>query len=235
MNKMTVSQRHQRQFFRSVSIFSRLSDDSLAEVMAGFHMRLISRDAFLFMEGEESASFFIVAAGRVRLFKTSPKGREFTITLRHARQFFDLSPVFDGRPYSVSASALTNLRLYVTPLQHIQTMMARFPVLNRALEIQLAEMLRRMADVASDMAFTDVSTRLARLILVSARNDGRETPDGISVEWGLSQSEIAHLLGTAREVVSRNLRSLEKERLVERTHSGILIRDWRALERKARR
>jgi len=232
---MTVAQRHQRQFFRSVSIFSRLSDEALDEVMTGFHVRLISRDAFLFMEGEESTSFFIVAAGRVRLFKTSPRGREFTITLRHARQFFDLPPVFDGRPHPVSAIALTNLRLYVTTLQHNQAMMARFPALNRALELHLAEMLRRMADVASDLAFTDVSTRLARLILVSARNDGRETPDGISFEWGFSQSEIAHLLGTAREVVSRNLRNLEKEGLVERIHSGILIRDRRALERIARR
>ncbi len=232
---MTVSQRHQRQFFRSISLFSRLSDEALDEVMTGFHVRLVSRDAFLFMEGEESTSFFIVAAGRARLFKTSSRGREFTITLRHARQFFDLPPVFDSRPHPVSASALTNLRLYVATLQHIQEMMARFPALNRMLEIHLADMLRRMADVASDLAFTDVSTRLARLILVSARNDGRETPDGVSLEWGLSQSEIAHLLGTAREVVSRNLRSLEKEGLVERTHSGILIRDWSALEQMARR
>ncbi len=231
---MTAAQRHQRQFFRSVAIFSRLSDEALDEVMRGFHVRMFSRDAFLFVEGDESVSFFIVAAGRVRLFKTSPRGREFTIAIRRARQFFDLPPVFDGKPHPVSAGALTNLRLYVSSLPHIQEMMARFPELHRALDVHLAEMLRGMADVASDLAFTDVSTRLARLILISARNDGRETPDGVSLEWGLSQSEIAHLLGTAREVVSRNLRSLEKAGWVERTHSGILIRDWGALEKMAR-
>ena len=232
---MTPVTAHQRQFFRSVSIFSGLSDEALDEVISGFHVRVFSREAFLFVEGDASSAFYIVAAGRVRLFKTSPKGREFTIIIRRAREFFDLPMLFDDGPHPVSARALTNLRLYVSTLPHIQAMMARFPQINRSLERHLAGMLRHMAEVASDLAFTDVSTRLARLILISARNDGRETPRGVSLEWGLSQSEIAHLLGTAREVVSRNLRQLEREGLVERTHSGILIRDWHALEQMARR
>jgi len=225
---------HQRQFFRSIAIFDSLSDDSLDEVMAGFHVRIFARNEFLFMEGDAPNGFYIVAAGQVRLYKTSPRGREFTIAIHRDRQFFDLAPLFDAKAHPVSAQALTNARVYATTFSHMREMMVTFSTLNRSLELQVVSLLRRMAFIASELAFTDVSARLARLLIISARNDGRRTPAGVMLGWGLSQSEIGHLLGAAREVVSRNLRNMERQGLVERTHNGILIRDWQGLSKVAR-
>ncbi len=216
---------HQLRFFRSISIFAALPDDALQEVMAGFHARVFARNEMLFLEGEEASRFFIVAAGRVRLFKTSDQGREFTFFIPRARQVFDLPPLFDDKPHIVSASALSDARVYVAPLDHVQHMARRYPSLYRALTMQLSLATRRIARIASDLALTDVTTRLARLLLVSSDSEGQRTPDGILLALGLSQSEIAHLLGTAREVVSRAFRHLEKEGLVTRTRQGILIRD----------
>ncbi len=227
--------RHRRRFFQSVLIFSRLDEAALDEVIAAFHVRVYPREGILFLEREEAARFYIVAAGQVRLFRTSSQGREFTLALARARHFFDIPPLFDNKPHVISAQALTTVRVYAIARDAMQQIMGRYASVERGLAYAMAQRLRRVADTASDLAFSDISTRLARLLVVSARNDGRPTPQGVVLEWELSQSEIAHLLGTAREVVSRHLKTLEKAGVVERTtRKGILIRDWQRLEEIAK-
>ena len=220
---------HKIRFFRSVPLFSQLSDRALEEVAAGFNSKVYSRNEFLFWEGDEATSFFVVAAGRVRIFKTSDQGREFTFFIANARQVFDLPPIFDSKYHPLSAGALSDARVYLAPRVFVQEMARRYPVLLYSLARELSSSTRRIADIAADLALTDVTTRLARLLIVSSESEGNPTTEGVLLAMGLSQSEIAHLLGTAREVVSRAFRSLEKEGLVLRTRQGILIRDTERL------
>lgn len=225
---------HRLAFFRSVTIFAHLSDGAIEEIMAGFHSHTYARGGILFLEEEPVTSFFLVAAGRVRLFKTSVQGREFTFFIAHPRQVFDLPPIFDSKPHPLSASALSDARVYLAPLSHIQRMVKRFPEFYLALARELSTATRRIARIASDLAFTNVSTRLARLLIVSSESEGYPIDEGMMLSWDLSQSEIAHLLGTAREVVSRALRQLEKEGIITRTRRGILISDQARLKKMAR-
>ena len=194
----------------------------------------VSRNEVLFLQGEEAQIFYVVAAGRVKLFSTSEQGREFTFFIAGARQTFDFPPIFDDKPHPLSASALTDVRVYMTPLAHIQEMAERHMGLYKMLARELAQATRNIAEIASDLALTDVTTRLARLLVVSSRTQGELTPEGILLPLGLSQSEIAHLLGTAREVVSRSFRALERDGLVERRRQSVLIRDQEKLAELAR-
>lgn len=216
---------YQLRFFRSVPIFAHLSDDTLAEVASGFHTKIYSRHQFLFWEGDEASCFYVVAAGRVRIFKTSDQGREFTFFIAMARQAFDFPPLFDNQPHPLSAAALSDARVYQAPRAFVQDMMRRHPPLQHALGQALSLSTRRIANIAADLALTDVTTRLARLLIYSSQSEGRATDEGILLTLDLSQSEIAHLLGTAREVVSRSFRTLERQGLVERRRQGILIRN----------
>ncbi len=225
---------HQLAFFRSVPIFARLPDAALVEVAAGFHPRVYARNEYLFWEDEDARTFFVVAAGRVRLFKTSDQGREFTFFIANTRQVFDLPPVFDSRAHPVSAAALSDARVYAAPLDHVQEMAMRYPALYQAVARQLSKATRTIVNTASELALTDVTTRLARLLIVSSQTEGLPTDEGILLTLELSQSEIAHLLGTAREVVSRAFRRLERDGLVMRTRDGILIQKPQKLETLAR-
>ena len=225
---------HQLRFFRSVPVFTHLPDQALTEIAAGFFPRVYSRNEYLFWEGEEVTSFFVVAAGRIRVFKTSDMGREFTFFIANARRVFDLPPIFDGKPHPLSASALSDARVYQAPRSFVQEMAQRHPALYRALAQELSRATRNIAAIAADLALTDVTTRLARLLIYSSQSEGLPTDEGVFLTLELSQSEIAHLLGTAREVVSRSFRQLEREGLVERRRKGILIRNPDELSRVAR-
>ena len=224
---------HQIRFFRSVPLFARLSDTAVAEIAAGFHPRVYPRNAFLFWEEEAATSFFVVAAGRVRLFKTSEQGREFTFFIANARHVFDLPPIFDSKPHPLSAGALSDARVYQAPRSFVQDMAQRHPILFSVLARELSRTTRNIAEIAADLAMTDVTTRLARLLIFSSQSEGLPTDEGVLLILDLSQSEIAHLLGTAREVVSRSFRQLERDGLVERRRQGILIRNPEELSRVA--
>ncbi len=216
---------YQLRFFRSIPLFAQLKDDVLAEVASGFISKVYSRHQFLFWEGDEASSFYIMAAGRVRIFKTSDQGREFTFFIATVRQAFDFPPLFDNQPHPLTASALSDARVYQAPRPFIQEMMQHHPPLHHALAQALSQATRRITNIAADLALTDVTTRLARLLIYSSKSEGRPTDEGIFLTLDLSQSEIAHLLGTAREVISRSFRALERQGLVERRRQGILIRN----------
>lgn len=231
---MDTMNQHRFAFFHSVTIFAHLSVSAMREIMAGFRSHTYARGEILFLEEESATTFFVVAAGRVRLFKTSVQGREFTFSIAHPRQVFNLPPIFDNKPHPLSASALSDARVYLAPLSHIQSMANRFPEFYQALTRELSTVTRRIARIASDLALTNVSTRLARLLIVSSESEGYLIDEGVMLSWDLSQSEIAHLLGTAREVVSRALRQMEKEGIIIRTRRGILISDRERLKTMAR-
>ncbi|NOZ70836.1 MAG: Crp/Fnr family transcriptional regulator [Chloroflexi bacterium] len=222
--------RSQLAFLSSVPLFANAPPSLLREIGRDFHLRTYASNSILFLEGEEPTAFYIVAAGRVRLYKMSPEGREQTILMLHERDLFDVPPLLDHEPHPASAAALTDVRLYVIDNQEMQTMLQRYPELAGSLLPYMAQKLRQLASLASDLAFTDVSTRLARLILLYAQEEGELTPHGIDLAWGLSHRQIAQIIGTAREVVSRSMRHFEQQGVLHRgEHNHLIIDNWRKL------
>lgn len=224
---------HKLAFLRSVPLFANTNPDVLAEISQQFHIHTWPSDKLLFLEGEEPTAFYIVAAGRVRLYKMSLEGREQTLLMLHERDFFDVPPLLDHERHPASAATLTDVRLYVIGSEQMRDRLRLYPQVAGNLLPYMAHTLRELATLASDLAFTDVSTRLARLILLYTKEEGELTPHGIDLAWGLSHRQIALLIGTAREVVTRSMRHFEQAGVLHRDHGHLVIDDWRKLQELA--
>lgn len=224
---------HKLAFLRSVPLFANTTLDVLAEISQQFHIHIWASDTILFLEGDEPKAFYIVAAGRVRLCKISLEGREQTLLMLRERDFFDVPPLLDHEPHPVSAVALTDVRLYVIGSEQMRDILRRYPQVAGNLLPDMAHKLRELATLTSDLAFTDVSTRLARLILLYTKEEGEPTPHGIDLAWGLSHRQIAQIIGTAREVVTRSMRHFEQVGVLHRDHGHLVIDDWHKLQELA--
>ncbi len=224
---------HRITFLASVALFSNLPEIELDDIAGDFHLHTCAGETTLFLEGECANAFYIVAAGRVRLYKLSPDGREQPLFVMQPRDFFDIPPLLDNRPHPASATTLGDARLYVVSCERMVEIMQRHPQVAGSLLPYLSKRLRDLAALTGDLAFTDVSTRLARLILVYAREEGQPTPQGIQLSWGLSHSQIAHLIGTAREVVTRSLQHFKQAGVLHSDHGRLVIDDWEALQKLA--
>ncbi len=180
---------HRFTFLSTVALFSNLPKIELDDIADDFHLHTYANETTLFLEGESARAFYIVAAGRVRLYKLSLDGREQPLFVMQPRDFFDIPPLLDNRPHPASATTLGDARLYVVSRERMVEIMQRHPQVAGSLLPYLSKRLRDLAALTGDLAFTDVSTRLARLILVYARGGATDAPGHSTLLGPLPQSD----------------------------------------------
>lgn len=184
-------------------------------------------DEMLFWEGEPCAGIFLIAEGAVKIFKTSASGREMMLSLETAPASVAELPLFDGGPYPASVRAVSPVTAYFIGKSQFHQVCRQYPDLALKLLALIGKRLRQLVMLVENMTFGSVTQRLARLLLDSAREAGRQ-------EVPLpTHQELASRLGTVREVVSRNLARFRAEGLIRIDGKQLLLLDREGLEREA--
>ncbi|HZS87968.1 MAG TPA: Crp/Fnr family transcriptional regulator [Chloroflexota bacterium] len=203
-------------FLRAVPYFRGLPDEDLAQIRTRCHTRHLEDGEILLLEGAPAEALYIVRSGRVRVFKTSADARkeQVLIVLGPGETFNDV-PVFDGGPNPASVQATTpGTSLCVLPAARVAHLLATNPRVAANVIRVLAGRLRHLTLLVEDLSFHDITQRVARLLIEeSARSGGPVT---------LSQQAMAMRVGTAREVVSRALRTLEQRGAITRRQHQIV-------------
>ncbi len=168
----------------------------------------------------ESPRLFVVVRGLLRVFLSSPDGRE--VTIRHVRPgaMAGLALVVGG-PAPFSIEAMTGSLLLALRTDTLRALLATDPSVARACAEELAGQVREYLDDIADQAFLSVRERLARQLLLMA---ARPAP-GADAVVRATQQELADAIGSVREVVARQLRELHEEGLIDISRHGIEIRD----------
>lgn len=193
------------EFLRSVSYFAGFTDHELLQLDQAVIERNFDKGQMLFFEGERSEGLYLVKSGLVRLFKTSPEGREMVLSIARPGDSFNDAPAFDGGPNILNASALYPTTVHIIPQA---ALMAALSGCRPAVAIikGLTSRLRYLTGIIEDLSFRSVSGRLAKLLLQQATIGEKSNPAP-----RLTQDEMAAMVGSVRDVIGRVLRSLEKE------------------------
>ena len=211
-----------------IPLFAGLSESELQALAQRAVERRFDRDEMLFWEEEPCAGIFLIAEGRVKIFKTSSGGREMTLALESAPSTVAELPLFDGGPYPASVRAVEPvLALFINKADFHQVC-RQFPDVALKVLAVVGRRLRHLVGVVEAMTFGSVTQRMARLILDAARQAGRD-----EFEMTLTHQELSSRLGTVREVVSRNLARFRAEGLIRIQGHQFQILDRAGLEREA--
>lgn len=210
-----VNRERYRELLRGTPYFARLDDPGLDEVITIAIARRYGQGQRLFTEGhsEGRASLHVVDAGLVRVFKTSAEGREQVLRLMRPGEAFSDVPVFDGGAYPASADAVEPSAVLAIPRDGLMPLMDRYPEIAVGALQNVAARLRHMTALVEDLSLRRVMSRVARLLL--------ENPDQIR----LTQSQMATMVGTAREMVNRSLHTLEDRGVIQLRGQEIIILD----------
>jgi CRP/FNR family transcriptional regulator len=209
---------------RANPYFEGLADVSLQELAEHTSLRQFERGEALFWEGDPGQGLHIVYTGCLKLFRVSPAGRQYIVRIVQENDTFSEVPAFDGHASPVNVEALEESRVWVVESQAVRALMEKDPVFQRRIIENLAGMLRHMIGLVSEMAFYQVTHRLARLIRAIPPEELRGEK---SVRW--TQDQLAARLGTVREVVARSLKELERSGAIEIQNRRIEIADAEAL------
>jgi len=196
-----------------------LPPDGIAALAGRCALRDARRGATIFEEGAEATGLWVILAGRVKLVRTSPRGREQVLHVESAGATLAEVALFDGGGYVASAVAAEDSRLLFVPRDALVALCLREPRVALGVIDVLARRLRTFASLIEDLSLRDVTSRLARFLLAESRRTGSRV-----VLTG-TRDEVAARLGTVRELVSRALSRLGAAGVIEVRGRQIMVKD----------
>lgn len=217
---------------RRAPLFANLSDEEMHALCRRVTNRRFQRGELLFNEGDSCSGLFLVASGKVRIFKISPAGREQVLAVESAGSSFAELPVFDGGKYPASASAVEDTETLFISRKDFQNYCREHPDVALKVLAVVGARLRRLVGIIEDLSFSTVRQRLISVLLRAAQESGSAGKHGVRVELTKSHQNLAAELGTVRELISRNLSRLQAEGLIEVDGRTIVIRDVAVLKRE---
>jgi CRP/FNR family transcriptional regulator len=204
--------------------FQGLNENSLQQLTGAMSLRKFERNEVLFWEDDPCSGLHIIQKGSVKLFRLSPQGRQHIIRILQEGETCNEVPVFDGGLNPVNVEALEETTAWVVEVDAVQNLMRTDPEFMQKTVENLAQRMRHLVKMVSEMAFYQVTHRLARLI---ADLPAEELSGEVGVRW--TQDQLAARLGTVREVVARSLRELERSGAIEAENRKIIVKDREVL------
>jgi CRP/FNR family cyclic AMP-dependent transcriptional regulator len=217
---------------RRAPLFASLTEQELHALATRVSKKHFQRGELLFGEGDSCTGLFLVASGKIRIFKLSPAGREQVLALEGPGSSFAELPVFDGGNYPASASALEDAEVLLISRKDFQNYCREHPEVALKVIAVVGSRLRRLVGIIEDLSFTTVRQRLISLLLRLAERSGTSTKQGMRVELTKTHQDLAAELGTVRELVSRNLSRLQAEGFLEVDGRTIIVKDLPGLKRE---
>ncbi len=221
------------ELLRRIVLFRRLSPGMRARVAEVAHLRSYERGDTIFSEGDAGDVFIAIVTGRVKVFKSTPAGKEIILEIFGAGDPLGAVAVYDNLPFPASAVTLEPTQCLRIEQAAFFRLLEQDPALVRGLlsglTLRLAELTRRLAELSG----ARVETRFARLFLKLCDQIGRPERGGVFVPMPLSRQELADLTGTTIETAIRIMSRWQKEDVLHTEKDGFVVLQRPALDEAA--
>lgn len=201
-------------FIRRIRLFEGLDEEDVTSLASLFSLKQYKKGSTIFFEGDAGDALYVVQSGYVKIYQLAEDGREKTLALFGEGDFFGEMAILDGEPRSAIAETLEKTELLVLERHDFMKMVDANPRMSAALIKELAGRLRRTNAQVMDVVFRDVRGRLIHALIDLAEDHGIPSGAGIKIDLKLTHQELANLVGTARETVTRMLAELQDAGIV---------------------
>nr|WP_202420698.1 Crp/Fnr family transcriptional regulator [Actinomadura rayongensis] len=215
-------------------LFEALDEQGAKALRANVTEVRLARGQTLFNEGETGDRLYVVLEGKIKLTRTAPDGRENLLSVLGPSEMFGELSLFDPRPRTASAIAVTECRLAGLGHDDLRPWLTGHPEVAVQLLRALAQRLRKTNDVMADLVFTDVPGRVAKALLDLAERFGQPSEAGLHVHHDLTQEELAQLVGASRETVNKALADFAQRNWLRIEARAVVILDIERLRKRSR-
>ena len=210
-------------------LFGGLPDEHLAEIENIAVPRRYDKGEMVFHDGDEGIGFYLVVAGIVNVYKLSSEGKEQILHIVGEGDTIGAVPVFSGESFPANARAVTPCHLLFFNREKFIRLITHQPSLTMNILALLSARLREFTVQVENLSLKEIPGRLASYLLDLAREQGNR--DRIALN--ISKLQLAGLLGTGPESLSRALGSLKSKKLIEEKGSMIRLLNRALLEELA--
>lgn len=209
----------------SIPGFSGLSNEEAQKVLSISSIKRIEKKEIIFSDGERGEGFFTVLRGRVKIYKTSEDGKEVILHICGPGDQFGQVAIFAGREYPAWAQAISECELLFLPRADFLSLISREPQIAMSMLSGLSLRMRQLTLQVENLALKEVPGRLASYLILLAEE--QRTPGAVKLE--IAKSQLASILGTSPETLSRILSNMSERGLIEVDRRDVTLLDQIAL------
>jgi CRP/FNR family cyclic AMP-dependent transcriptional regulator len=216
-----------------VDILEPLSREEIKELSIRIPDTYVEQGRILYTPQEKSEALFMLKKGRVRIYRAGPDGREFTITMVGAGTVFGEMSLTAQRLENAYAEAMEPVVVCKMRRDDLERLVMDKPQVGLKVMSVLSERLSLAEDLMEDIALKEVPARLASFILRLIESEGVVTSDGYKVPTRYTHRQVATMIGSKRETVTKAFTLLQQAGAVELKWRRIHVKDIEALQRVA--
>ncbi len=213
---------------KSTSLFEGLSGEEVETISKLIFEKKYGKGETIFFEGDEADGFYIVSSGQIKVFKMNPMGKEHILHIFGPGEPVGEVPVFSKQPFPANAEALVKSSTLFFPRKDFVALIENNPSIALNMLAVLSRRLRQFATQIENLSLKEVPARLAGYLLYIAKEQKNE---GV-VELPVSKGQLASLLGTIPETLSRIFARMSDEGLIQVEGRSITILDRQGLMNK---
>ena len=217
---------HQVSPVMNIPLFHNLPEPSLKMLQGILKENEFIKGENIFSEGSESTGFYIIMRGRVKVYKLSPEGKEQILHIVGPKELLGAVSAFAGNPYPAHADAMEKTKALFFAQKDFLALVRKEPSVVMNMMANLAMRLQHFTRMIEDLSLKEVPGRLAAYFLYLCERKGCSD----IVEMDISKGQLASLLGTRPETLSRILRRLSEQGVLEVSGRRIRLINKKSLQ-----
>lgn len=210
-----------RKFLLTIFLFNSFNEKDMNLLEVSTSVKKVHKGEQIFSEGLEATAFFIVVSGKVKVYKLSPDGKEHTLHIHGPGDLVAEAAIFDSMVFPASCMALEDSTLIRISRDGFLNLIKNYPELALKMMSSYSKRLRQFVSKIEELSLKDIKSRLVSYLL-----ENSNVENGMTVcKLKYSKKELASLLGTIPETLSRALAFLKQKGLIIEKDNLIIIPD----------
>jgi CRP-like cAMP-binding protein len=207
-------------------LFGGLPEEQIEDIEKISVNKYFNKGEIIFYDGDEGVGFYLVVEGSVNVYKLSAEGKEQILHIVKEGETIGAVPVFSGKSFPANARAISKSHLLFFHRERFIHLITNKPALTMNILALLSMRLREFTIQVENLSLKEIPSRLAAYLLYLSQEQGGKD----LIKLNIAKAQLANLLGTGPESLSRALGNMKRRKLVQEEGTGIRLLNRSSLE-----
>lgn len=216
----------------AVPLFKELSIEELEPIIKIAQTRFYKHKMYVFMQDDPLDRVFFIHSGKVKIYKTDFSGKEQIISVLEPGEMFPHAGFFRQGKFPAHAEVTEDASLIVIPIDQFEEILISYPELCIKLFKVLGEKIVDLQKRLEEQILHNTYEQIVLLLIRLCKSNGEKMDQLYKLTTQFTNRELANMIGTSRETVSRTVNHLKKKEFVSQNEAGFYLINREALKQE---
>lgn len=215
----------------NVPLFKELTREEIGAITEIAKIKQYATNSYVFMQGESLERVHFIHKGKVKIYKTDINGKEQIVSILKSEDMFPHAGFFRKGNYPAHAEIIEPATLVEIPILAFEQLLLQYPSLSIKLFRVMGDIIVDLQKRLEEQVLHNTEEQIIMLLIRLSKTHGKQCTDkNMILTTRFTNQELANMIGSSRETVSRTINKLKREGLVKGTKGGYLLLDMDCLQ-----